>query len=123
MGPGDYPQPLPRRKKEGHKEEAYGLLACNRNVCSIVFYQIVLVSGPPRRRPDATGKVPSLGKRFRDGRGITCCLMEEGSLLLRLRADAQIVKHPEDGGGEHPCFHDSFPNVPSSLSTPPGKFP
>jgi hypothetical protein len=35
ISPLDYPQPGPRRKKEGHKGETYGLLACNRNVCFI----------------------------------------------------------------------------------------
>jgi hypothetical protein len=34
------------RKKEGHKGETYGLLACNRNVYSIASCQIVPVSGP-----------------------------------------------------------------------------
>jgi hypothetical protein len=31
-GPFDSPDPHPARKKEGHKREAYGLLACNRDI-------------------------------------------------------------------------------------------
>ena len=93
------------------------------SILFIVLCQIVLVSDPQRRRPDTTGKVPALGKRILDGRWIPCRLLNKRGLLLRLRADTHVVEHPEDSGGEHPCFHDSFPNVPSPLSTGPGEFP
>jgi hypothetical protein len=122
-GPLTFPEPR-RRKKEGHKEEAYGLLACDRNFRWFPrILPIVQVSGLRRRRPDAIRKVPFLQPRIEDRRLVASRRPLLGRLLVGQRADRQVVEQPEDGRDKRPCFHDSFPRISFSVSAPAGKFP
>ena len=50
-------------------------------------------------------------------------ILIRAGLLAALRADTHMVEHPEDGGDEHPCFHDSVPQCSSVVSAAPAPFP
>ena len=64
-----------------------------------------------------------LGRNIDDGRLVADGPAVFGRLRFGPRADAQVVEQPEDRRDERPCFHDSFPNIPLSVSAPAGKFP